>query len=305
MSIIKVLPESVVNKIAAGEVVERPASVVKELVENSLDAGAPRIDIEMEEAGKRLIRVTDNGAGMPPDDLALAFVSHATSKLQTSDDLFKITTLGFRGEALPSIGAVSQARIVSRAKGAPSGGEVEIRGGALGAVKERGAAEGTSVEVRNLFFNTPVRRKFLRSVPTEMSYISDMLTRLALAAPSVHFTLTHNGRQVFNLPPAQRLSDRIEGFFGKELAEDLIAVNWSDPSLTVAGFAAPPRHERSNTKMQFTFVNGRYVRDNTLLHAIGQTYHGLLLAKRCAIVFLFLKTAPDNVDVNVHPTKIE
>ncbi|MBM4084919.1 MAG: DNA mismatch repair endonuclease MutL, partial [Planctomycetes bacterium] len=304
MSIIKVLPESVVNKIAAGEVVERPASVVKELVENSLDAGATRIDIEMEEAGKRLIRVTDNGSGMAPDDLALAFASHATSKLQTSDDLFKITTLGFRGEALPSIGAVSQARIVSRAKGAPSGGEVEIRGGALGAVQERGAAEGTSVEVRNLFFNTPVRRKFLRSVPTEMSYISDMLTRLALAAPSVHFTLTHNGRQVFNLPPAQRLSDRIEGFFGKELAEDLIAVNWSDPSLTVAGFAAPPRHERSNTKMQFTFVNGRYVRDNTLLHAIGQTYHGLLLAKRCAIVFLFLKTAPDSVDVNVHPTKI-
>jgi DNA mismatch repair protein MutL len=203
---IRVLPISVVNKIAAGEVIERPASVVKELVENSIDAGSARIEIHLENGGADLIRVVDDGCGMSADDLALAFLGHATSKLSTEDDLFDVRTMGFRGEALASIGAVSDARIVSRTHDSDVAHEVEMKAGALGAVKDCGAPVGTQVEARNLFYNVPVRKKFLKSTATEMAQITEAVTRLALVQPQVHFVLNHNGRKVFNLPPAGDLA---------------------------------------------------------------------------------------------------
>ncbi len=302
---IKILPPSVTNQIAAGEVIERPASVVKELIENAIDANATRIDIYLEEGGKKLIKVIDNGIGMCPEDLALAFLSHATSKIEKAEDLFDVVTMGFRGEALPSIGAVSQSRIISRPYDTTAGAEIEIEGGVLGKLKESGSSPGTQVEVRNLFFNTPVRRKFLKTTPTEMAHISEILTRLSLAFPTIHFTLTHDNRKVFNLPPASDIKERIHTFFGKEIGEHLIPIKCREPNIEVSGYILPPLHDRPNTKMQFTFVNGRYIRSNVVYRAITEAYHGLLANRRCAIVFMFLQIDPHEVDVNVHPTKIE
>ncbi|HHT9126041.1 MAG TPA: DNA mismatch repair endonuclease MutL [Candidatus Brocadiia bacterium] len=302
---IKILPPSVTNKIAAGEVIERPASVVKELIENAIDANAARIDVYLEEGGKKLIKVIDDGTGMCPEDLALAFLSHATSKIEKAEDLFDVVTMGFRGEALPSIGAVSQSRIISRPYDTTSGAEIEIEGGVLGKLKECGASSGTQVEVRNLFFNTPVRRKFLKTTPTEMAHISDILTRLSLAFPTIHFTLTHDNRKVFNLPPASDIKERIHTFFGKEIGEYLIPIKCREPNMEVSGYILPQTYDRPNTKMQFTFVNGRYIRSNVVYRAITEAYHGLLTNRRCPIVFMFLQIDPHEVDVNVHPTKIE
>ncbi|MHC4454312.1 MAG: DNA mismatch repair endonuclease MutL, partial [Planctomycetota bacterium] len=191
MSKIKVLPQTVVTKIAAGEVIERPASVLKELIENSIDAAATHIEVQLEDGGKKLIRVSDNGFGMDSDDVKIAFLSHATSKLRSDEDLFSIDTLGFRGEALPSIGAISHTRIISRTKSALTGSEIQIEGGNLSKLKEKGASEGTQIDVRNLFYNTPVRRKFLKSTQTEMAHISEMVTRFALAYPNIHFNTIH------------------------------------------------------------------------------------------------------------------
>ena len=305
MGVIAVLPESVSSKIAAGEVIERPASVVKELVENAVDAQADRIEVQLEDGGKKLIRVVDNGVGMAPEDLEVAFVSHATSKLKTGKDLFAISTMGFRGEALWSIAAIAQARIVSRLRGEQAGAETEARGGAIGSVRECGAAEGTVIEVRNLFFNTPVRRKFLRTNTTEMSHVTETITRVALSSPGVHFTLTHNGKRVLNLPACDKLRDRAALFFGREIADALLEVELRDERLSVAGLVGPPVHARSNTKAQYTFINQRYVRDSAIFHAISQAYQGLLPAKRYPVLFLFLEMDPGDVDVNVHPTKIE
>ncbi len=305
MGVIAVLPESVSSKIAAGEVIERPASVVKELVENSIDADATRIDVHLEDGGRKLIRVADDGVGMGPDDLEAAFLSHATSKLRTSDDLFHIATLGFRGEALWSIAAVSHARIVSRPRGAATGWEIEARGGAIGRARECGAAEGTIVEVRNLFFNTPVRCKFLRSTPTEMSHVTQTLTRVALAHERLHFTLTHNAARVLSLPPCQTLRERVAAFFGQELADNLLEVDLTDEKLAVRGLAGKPEDARGNTKAQYVFLNGRYIQDRAVSHAISQAYQGLLPARRYPVLFLFLDIEPSEVDVNVHPTKVE
>ena len=305
MGVIAVLPESVSSKIAAGEVIERPASVVKELVENAIDAQADRVEVQLEDGGKKLIRVVDNGVGMASEDLEVAFVSHATSKLKTGKDLFAISTLGFRGEALWSIAAIAQARIVSRPRGEQTGAEVEARGGAIGSVRECGAAEGTVIEVRNLFFNTPVRRKFLRTNTTEMSHVTETITRVALSHPGVHLTLTHNGKRVLNLPACDKLRDRAAMFFGREVAEALLDVELRDERLGVSGLVGPPEHARSNTKAQYTFINQRYVRDSAIFHAISQAYQGLLPPKRYPVLFLFLEMDPGDVDVNVHPTKIE
>lgn len=302
---IKILPPSVTNQIAAGEVIERPASVVKELIENAIDANASRIDIYLEDGGKKLVKVIDNGIGMCPEDLALAFLSHATSKIEKAEDLFDVVTMGFRGEALPSIGAVSQSRIISRPYDTTAGAEVEIEGGVLGKLKESGASPGTQVEVRNLFFNTPVRRKFLKTTPTEMAHISEILTRLSLAFPTIHFTLTHDNRKVFNLPPASDIKERIHTFFGKEVGEHLIPIKCREPSIEASGYILPPVYDRPNAKMQFTFVNGRYIRSNVVYRAVTEAYHGLLANRRYPIVFMFLQIDPHEVDVNVHPTKIE
>lgn len=305
LSQIKILPESVINKIAAGEVIDRPASIVKELIENAIDARASRIDTYLEDGGRKLIRVSDDGVGMDAEDLALAFQSHATSKLQNADDLFAVHTLGFRGEALPSIGAVSHAGIISRVKGAMNGAEIKIDGGVLGKVKERGAPEGTQVEVRELFFNTPVRKKFLKSIPTEMAYISEVLTKFSLSYPVIHFTLMHNNRTVFNLPTVQDTAERIATFFGEEMRKHLIPIFLREEMFTLSGYIAPPFFDKSNARMQFIFLNGRYIKDSAIFRAINEAYHGKLMHKRYPIVFLFLQIEPSEVDVNVHPTKIE
>jgi len=305
MSQIKILPESVINKIAAGEVIDRPASVVKELIENAIDARASRIDTYLEDGGRKLIRVSDDGIGMDADDLALAFQSHATSKLQNADDLFAVHTLGFRGEALPSIGAVSHAGIISRVKGAINGTEIKIDGGVLGEVKERGAPEGTQVEVRELFFNTPVRKKFLKSIPTEMAYISEVLTKFSLSYPAIHFTLVHNNRTVFNLPTVRDTAERIATFFGEEMKKHLISIFLREEMFTLSGYIAPTFFDKGNARMQFIFLNGRYIKDSAVFRAINEAYHGKLMHKRYPIVFLFLQVEPSEVDVNVHPTKIE
>ncbi|HHT9129630.1 MAG TPA: DNA mismatch repair endonuclease MutL [Candidatus Brocadiaceae bacterium] len=304
MSQIKILPESVTNKIAAGEVIDRPASVVKELIENAIDAKATKIDTYLEDGGRKLIRVSDGGIGMDAEDLALAFQSHATSKLHNADDLFAIHTLGFRGEALPSIGAVSHASIISRVKGAMNGAEIKIDGGVLGKVKECGAPEGTQVEVRDLFFNVPVRKKFLRTVSTEMAYISEVLTRFSLSYPGIHFILMHNNRTVFNLPPVKDTAERIAAVFGEEMRSHLIPVFLREEVFTLSGYITPPFFDRANARMQFIFLNGRYIKDSAIFRAITEAYHGKLMHKRYPIVFLFLQVEPSEVDVNVHPTKI-
>lgn len=305
MSKIKVLPQTVVTKIAAGEVIERPASVLKELVENAIDAGATHIEIQLEEGGKKLIKVSDNGIGMDGDDVKIAFLSHATSKLRSDEDLFSIDTLGFRGEALPSIGAISQTRIISRTKDALIGSEIQIEGGNLGQIKEKGAPEGTQIDVRNLFYNIPVRRKFLKSTQTEMAHISEMVTRFALSYPNIHFTTIHNGKNVLIFPTAKNLKERINTIFGKEISENLLEINLKEPDISIYGYILPPTHNRPNTKMQFIFLNGRYIRDNIIFHAINAAYRNLLMSRRSPIVFLLLQIDSREVDVNVHPTKIE
>lgn len=305
MSNIKVLPQTVVTKIAAGEVIERPASVLKELIENSIDAGATHIEVQLDDGGKKLIKISDNGIGMDRDDVEIAFLSHATSKLRSDEDLFSIKTLGFRGEALPSIGAISQTRIISRTKDALIGSEIKIEGGNLNKVKEKGAPEGTQIDVHNLFYNTPVRRKFLKSTQTEMAHISEMVIRFALAYPNIHFNVVHNGKKTLTFPTAKDLKERITTIFGNEIGKNLIAINLKEPDISIYGYILPPAHNRPNTKMQFIFLNGRYIRDNIIFHAINSAYQNLLMSRRSPIVFLNLQIDSSDVDVNVHPTKIE
>ncbi len=309
MADIQRLPSSVVNKIAAGEVIERPASVVKELVENALDAGASRIDVSVEAGGGDLIRVTDNGCGVAPEQLPLAVECHATSKIRDAEDLFEVATLGFRGEALASIAEVSRFTFRSRAHDCDGGAEIEVIGGrwpeGAPAVVPCGCPPGTTVEVRNLFFNTPVRRKFLKTTQTEMGHVTEALTRLALAQPHVYFTLRHNNRLVHDLPPGDDWRERIARFFGEPLAENLIWVESSNEHGRLAGYVAHPSHSRPNGRMQYFFLNGRSIRDRALSHALGEAYRGLLLTGRQPIAFLGFDVSPDSVDVNVHPTKLE
>jgi len=302
---IKRLPQSVINKIAAGEVIERPASVVKELVENSLDAGASRIDVAVEKGGVDLIRIADNGCGIPSDELELAVASHATSKIQDAEDLFHVRTLGFRGEALASIAEVSHVRIRSRTPDSDVGGEILVEGGVVRQIVPCGCPVGTVVEVRNLFFNTPVRRKFLRSTTTELAHISETVARIALAHRHIHFTLTHNDRPVLQLPATENLLERIAALYGRELAEGLIPVASEDGPVRLEGYVAHPRLGRRNAKMQFLFLNGRPIRDRNLQHALNEAYRGLLTVDRQPVAFLTLTMPPELVDVNVHPTKQE
>lgn len=305
MAKIRRLPQSVINKIAAGEVIERPASVVKELVENALDAGATRIDIAVEKGGVELVRVADNGCGIAFDDLELAVASHATSKIAEAEDLFHIQTLGFRGEALASIAEVSHLRIRSRTADSDSGGEILVEGGVVRSLLPCGCPVGTVVEVRNLFFNTPVRRKFLRSTATELGHVTETVAKLALAHFSVHFTLSHNDRPVLQLPPATDMRQRIAALYGQELADALIPVASEDGPVRIWGFVAHPAVSRPNAKMQFLFLNGRAIRDRNLQHALNEAYRGLLTVGRQPVAFLVLTMPPEMVDVNVHPTKQE
>jgi len=305
MSPIRQLSQSLINKIAAGEVIERPASVVKELMENAVDAGATRIDVTVTGGGAEMIRVVDTGGGIPPDQLSLAVASHATSKLADADDLFRVGTLGFRGEALASISEVSRLVLRSRTAENQSGTELEIAGGKATEPVPCGCPVGTAVEVHNLFFNTPVRRKFLRTTQTEFGHVSEAFTRIALAMPQIHFTLRHNDRHVHELGASDGWLGRIERFFGRDLAENLIAVESIDEQVRLTGYVANPTRSRSNNRMQYLFLNGRHIRDRSLQHALGEAYRGLLMTGRYPIAFLKLDMPPDSVDVNVHPTKLE
>lgn len=302
---IRQLPPDVVTKIAAGEVIERPASVVKELLENSIDAGATRIDIDLDAGGTELIRVVDDGCGIEPDDLPLAFAQHATSKLQSADDLFRIGTMGFRGEALASVAGVGQVTLQSRTHTAASGCEIRCDGGAFSPAKPWNGAPGTRIEVRHLFYNVPVRKKFLKSVATELGHTCETVTRIALANPTLHLTLRHNGRLVYDIPASAGLLDRIALFFTGEVRDALYELDSGEGPLRLTGFIADPKCDRGNAKLQYLFVNGRWFRDRSVAHALQESYRGLLMSGRYAIGFLFLTVPPDRVDVNVHPTKAE
>lgn len=302
---IEALPQSLVNKIAAGEVIERPASVIKELVENAVDAGARRVDIQVAKGGADLMRVVDDGCGILPDQLQLAVTSHATSKITCADDLFSVSSLGFRGEALASIAEVSQFRIRSRTAESDAGAELEVAGGDWGLVMPCACPIGTSIEVRNLFFNTPVRRKFLRTTQTEMGHVSEAVARIALPHEQIHFTLAHNDRPVYDLPPTTNWQERIATIFGHELAEQLIWIEAEESGLRLHGFVADPAHNRGNNRMQYLFLNGRYIKDRSLGHALSEAYRGLVMTGRYPITFLRLEVPAEQVDVNVHPTKLE
>ena len=304
MGRIEKLSQSVVNRIAAGEVVERPASVVKELLENALDAGPTRIDVALEQGGIALVRIVDDGGGIEPDDLPLAVAAHATSKLRVAEDLERIGTLGFRGEALASIGEVARLVIRSRPPGGV-GAALEVDGGRVGTVLPHGGAVGTTVEVHQLFGNVPARRSFLRAPQTEWSHSADAFVRTALAHPAVSFSLAHNGRTVHDLPAAGTWRDRIAGLFGAAMAGRLLEVEADDGEVALHGFVGRPEDDMAGTRLQHLFVAGRPFRDRSILHAVQEAYRGLLLTGRQPIVFLRLDLPPEMVDVNVHPAKME
>ncbi|MDP7287114.1 MAG: DNA mismatch repair endonuclease MutL [Phycisphaerae bacterium] len=304
---IRVLPVHLVNKIAAGEVIERPASIVKELVENSLDAGATRIEVTIEDGGKKLICVSDNGCGMDADDLSRAFVPHATSKLPSEDDLFNISTMGFRGEALASVGSISHAHIRTRRADSPDGGgfEISASGQTVEEVRPCASAPGSTVTVRDLFFNTPARRKFLRTANTESAHVTEQVARLALPHPNVAFLYKHNGRKVHDLPACETTRQRIGDLFGDDLADSLISVPKRGDDTSMAALIGPPSAARGSGKWQYFFLNGRYIRDRVLSHSLREAYRGLLDPRRWPVAFIFIEVPPADVDVNVHPSKIE
>ncbi|MCS7237476.1 MAG: DNA mismatch repair endonuclease MutL [Thermoguttaceae bacterium] len=305
MALIRRLPQEIVNKIAAGEVVERPASVVKELLENAIDAGAKRIDVYAGSGGAEFIRVVDDGCGIPANELELAVANHSTSKISSADDLFHIRTLGFRGEALAAIAAVSRLVLRSRTRDAVEGAELYVVGGLRQWLRPCGCPPGTTVEVRDLFFNTPVRRRFLRGTSTELAHLTEAFIRIALGHPSLHMTLTHNDRVLFDLPAASTAIERITSIFGNSLAEQLLPVESIEGNVRLWGFVGHPQESRTSTRYQYLFVNGRYVRDRSLQHALAEAYRGLLTVGRYPVAFLWLEMPPELVDVNVHPTKLE
>jgi DNA mismatch repair protein MutL len=323
MSRIRILPEAVANKIAAGEVVERPASVVKELLENALDAGANTIRIETEQGGKRMIRVIDDGHGMTHDDALLAFERHATSKLRSADDLLSISTLGFRGEALPTIAAVSRLLLETRDGAEAEGTRVEFAGGKLIGVKPAGLPAGTTISVADIFYCVPARRKFLKSDTTELGHIASLVTHYALANPGKQFILTTPTQEIINCPPAEKLADRVYQLFGRQSLDELVEIPAVsapfraaitepalDPeeeksSLTVSGFTSRPDIQRANRNGIYIFVNRRLVRDRLILHAIHEAYRNILPPAVFPATLLFLEMPYDEVDVNVHPAKIE
>ena len=323
MSRIRILPEAVANKIAAGEVVERPASVVKELLENALDAGATSIRIETEMGGKRMIRVIDDGHGMAHDDALLAFERHATSKLRNADDLMSIATLGFRGEALPTIAAVSRLLLETRDGAEAEGTRIEFAGGKLISVKPAGLPAGTTISVADLFYSIPARRKFLKSDTTELGHIASLVTHYALANPARQFILTTPTQEIINCAPAEKVADRVYQLFGKQALDELLEIPATSApfraaitepemeageeaaTLTVSGFTSRPDIQRPNRNGIYVFVNRRLVRDRLILHAIHEAYRNILPSTVFPATLLFLEMPYDEVDVNVHPAKIE
>jgi DNA mismatch repair protein MutL len=322
MSRIRILPENVANKIAAGEVVERPASVAKELLENALDAGARSIRVEVESGGKRMIRVIDDGSGMNHDDALLSFERHATSKLRTVDDLLSIATLGFRGEALPTIAAISRLLLETRTPEDEQGTRIEFAGGKLVGVKPAGVPSGTSISVADIFYCVPARRKFLKSETTELGHIASLVTHYALAHPEVQFVLKTPSQTILDCAPVEKLADRIYQIFGRQALEELVEIPANEgpvrsaiteptleadeqaATLRVSGFASRPEVQRTNRNGIYIFVNRRLVRDRLLLHAIGEAYRNIMPPGVFPVVLLFLDLPYQEVDVNVHPAKI-
>ena len=301
---IRILPEQITNKIAAGEVVERPASVVKELVENALDAGGCDITVEIESGGKRFIRVTDDGHGMSREDALLSLERHATSKIATDNDLFTLTSLGFRGEALPSIASVSRLTLASKVEQSIEGTEIYVEGGRIREVKACGMARGTVVTVRNLFFNTPARLKFLRSSETEGGHVGEFLHRLALSRPEVRFTFICDGKVSFTVGK-EGLKERVAALLGAKIAEGLYPVEFREGDCAVAGLVGRPDTNRSTAGLVYAYINGRFIRDRVVQHAVLQAYRTLMERGRYPVVALFIDLPPSEVDVNVHPTKHE
>ena len=303
---IRQLPDTLINQIAAGEVVERPASVVKELVENALDAGALRIDIDLEEGGIRLIRIRDDGGGIAPEQLSLAVSRHATSKIASLDDLEAVATLGFRGEALPSIASVSRFSLASRRPGDEHGSALQVEGGKLGEVIPKSQAPGTTVEVRELFYNVPARRKFLRAERTELGHIEEWLRSLALARPDVELRVTHNGKASRRYKPdLLESSSRLHETLGEDFAREALRVDHSAAGLRLHGWIAQPNYSRASADQQYLYVNGRAVRDRNIAHAVKMAYQDVLFHGRQPAYVLFLEIDPTRVDVNVHPAKHE
>lgn len=304
---IRQLPDTLIDQIAAGEVVERPASVVKELVENALDAGATRIDIDLEEGGVRLIRIRDDGGGIAPDELALAVARHATSKIASLDDLEAVATLGFRGEALPSIASVSRFALTSRRSGEEHGASLPVDGGRLGTVAPKSHPQGTTVEVRDLFYNVPARRKFLRTERTELSHIEEWLRTLALARPDVELRLSHNGKasRRYRGDGGMGTAERIVETLGEEFSKQALRIEHTAAGLSLHGWIAQPTYSRASADQQYLYVNGRSVRDRSIAHAVKQAYADVLFHGRQPAYVLFLELDPRRVDVNVHPAKHE
>jgi len=306
MSKIRVLADHVANQIAAGEVVERPASVAKELVENSIDAGASRITIEIEAGGRRLLKVSDDGEGMVRDDAVLAFERHATSKIRETDDLAAIGTLGFRGEALASIASVARVELTTCIEGANAATRVAIDGGRMRDVKDAAHPRGTTISVRDLFFNIPARRKFLRSEATETFHLTNLVTHYALAHPEIAFTFVNNGREVVRAAQAKDLRERAYQIFGGEFLENLLEVNGGEPQVArVTGYVSAPRDRRTSRDSQYLFVNRRFVRDRMIGRSLSEGYRSILPHGVYPAALLFIETPLEEVDVNVHPAKTE
>lgn len=306
MSKIRVLPDILASQVAAGEVVERPASVVKELVENSIDAGAREIRVDMDQGGAALIRVSDDGCGMSREDALLSLERHATSKLRTAGDLASIRTLGFRGEAVPSIASVSRFRMVTREESAVAGTEIVVEGGIIRDVRDAGCAPGTVIEAKALFFNMPARRKFLRAESTEAAHVEHQLRLHALAAPHVRFRLRRDDREVFDLPPAPKALDRVRQLLGPELARELIALPLTRGNgIVVEGFVLPATHARKGRRHQCVFLNGRPVEDAVISRALAEGFRGAVADGLHPAAWLWLELEPTLVDVNVHPAKRE
>jgi DNA mismatch repair protein MutL len=314
MSKIRVLPDHISNLIAAGEVVERPASVAKELVENAIDAGAKRIVIDVEAGGRRLLKITDDGEGMTRDDAVLAFERHATSKISKAEDLNAISTLGFRGEALASIASVAKVELITNTDGAPAGTRVVIEGGRLRDVKDAAHPRGTTLSVRDLFFNTPARRKFLRSEATESYHLTNLATHYALAHPEIAFTLINNGRETLRVAPAQDLRERAYQVFGAQFLDGLLEIEnqsgdaaraFPSQIARIQGFVSAPRERRTSRDAQFLFVNGRFVRDRLIGRALSEGYRSILPHGVYPAALLFIEVPLEEVDVNVHPAKTE
>ena len=306
MSKIRVLSDHLANQIAAGEVVERPASVAKELVENSIDAGARRVAVEVEAGGRKLLRVADDGEGMTRDDAVLAFERHATSKISTGDDLARISTLGFRGEALASIASVARVELVTQTADEAEGTRVLVEGGRMRDVQPAAHPRGTTVTMRDLFFNVPARRKFLRSEATESFHLTNLVTHYALAHPEIEFRLTNNGREALAAAPAESLRERAYQIFGADFLDSLLEVAGGHAQVArVGGYVSAPRERRTTRDAQYLFVNGRFVRDRLVSRALTEGYRTVLPHGVYPAALLFLEVPLEEVDVNVHPAKTE